>query len=143
MQLLQWNDEKMALGITVIDEQHKELLNIINLLATSIKTHSQKDDIIQIVDELINYAKFHFTNEEEMFDKFDFKESDAHKKEHEAFFEKFTTIKSDISNNELNKTKSSIEIAEEVFSYLTKWFLNHIIGNDREYVQLLKENGVK
>ncbi len=70
----------MSLGINLIDKQHKELLNIINLLASSINESSLKKDLIYIIDKLIDYAYFHFTTEEEVFDKVSYKDSKEHKK---------------------------------------------------------------
>jgi hemerythrin len=48
MEYLHWNDETMSIGIELIDEQHKELLKIINQLSTTIHENSQKIDIIMI-----------------------------------------------------------------------------------------------
>ena len=143
MQLLEWNNEKMALGIKSIDEQHKELLNIINQLTTTIKENSQKRDILTIVNQLIKYAKFHFNEEEKLFDKFNYKESIEHKHEHTKFLDKFNELENNIINNTTYKNKSAIEISEDVFNFLTKWFIEHIIGNDRKYVELFKEQGIK
>ena len=44
MNTIIWNDKTMSLGIPLIDEQHKELLNIINQLSTSIYSNTQKKD---------------------------------------------------------------------------------------------------
>ena len=61
MNTIIWNDKTMSLGIPLIDEQHKELLNIINQLSTSVYSNTQKKDIFMIINKLIDYANFHFT----------------------------------------------------------------------------------
>lgn len=139
---LDWNDEKMSIGIETIDIQHKELLKIINQLSTSIHTNSQKKDILVIINELINYADYHFKTEEELFDRLNFDEKDSHKKEHSYFIQKFIDIKNNISSDEFYLNKNAIEIANDVFNYLINWFLNHIAGTDREYIELFKKNGL-
>lgn len=142
MEYLEWNKETMGLGIKLIDDQHKELLNIINKLSTSINEHSQANDILVIVDELINYATYHFSTEEKIFDEFNYNETINHKKEHEVFVKKFLKIKDRIKTDKAYLNQNSIEIAEDIFSYIINWFLNHIVCSDRKYVELFKENGV-
>mgnify|MGYP000214471527 CR=1 FL=1 len=142
MEFLQWNDEKMSIGIILIDDQHKELLRIINQLSTSISEQSQRRDVLMIVDELINYADYHFTTEEELFDKFNYSETEIHKKEHQEFVNKFISMKEKISNDESFLRKNAIEIAQDVFNYIINWFLAHIAGSDRKYIDLFKENQI-
>jgi len=143
MDYLEWNDNKMSIGIKLIDEQHKELLKIINKLSTSINENSQRKDILIIVNELIGYASYHFTVEEELFNKFNYKDSEEHKKEHSLFVKKFRSIKNKISNDKVYLKKSAIEISGEVFQYIVDWFLNHVVGSDKKYVELFKKNGIK
>lgn len=143
MKFMHWNDEKMAIGIKLIDDQHKEFLKIINKLSTSIHRHSQKKDIVTIVEELINYATYHFKIEEELFEKFQFEEMDNHKKEHDLFTSKFLELKDRVSNDELYLKKHAIDIASDTFQFIINWFLEHIVGSDKKYAQLLKDNGIK
>ena len=64
MDFIKWNNETMGIGIMLIDNQHKELLKIINKLSSSIYNNSQQRDILEIIDELIHYADYHFSTEE-------------------------------------------------------------------------------
>jgi hemerythrin-like metal-binding protein len=143
MNFIKWNDETMSIGIMLIDNQHKELLKIINKLSSSIHNNSQRIDILEILDELINYADYHFSTEEELFDKFDYEENEAHKKEHSLFVEEFTELRNKITQDKIYMNKSAIEISERVFNYIVKWFLNHVVGSDRKFVELFKENKIR
>jgi len=138
-----WNDEKMNIGVDIIDKQHKELLKIINQLSTSINMSSQKDDILVIIDELIDYANFHFKTEEKIFDEFANENTKEHKKEHDLFREKFFKIKDKINNDKLYKISSTILIADEIFAYMLDWFLHHILESDKKLIQKLKEKNIK
>jgi len=142
MEFLQWDDEKMSLGIKLIDDQHKELLKIINKLSTSISEYSQTEDVLNIINELIDYANYHFGTEEKLFDRFHYNEMEIHKKEHEKFINKFTAIKNKITNDKIYLMKNAIEIAQETFAYILKWFITHISGTDRKYIDLFKGNGI-
>ena len=143
MDIVEWDDEKMGIGIKLIDDQHKELLKIINLLSNSINSNSQKKDILTIVDKLIDYAGYHFSQEKELFDKFNYEETQAHETEHAKFLKKFVEIQKKLLDNESYKNESIIEISEDVFKYIIDWFINHVTGTDRKYVSLFKENGIE
>ena len=143
MKVLDWDDSKMSVTIELIDNHHKKLLNIINELYTTIRENSQKKDILIIVDKLIKYTQYHFSVEEAYFEKFDFKESDSHKKEHTHFINMFQEIKDTIEKSKINMNKSAINLAEDIFKYLVNWFINHVTKCDKEYIELFKENGIK
>jgi len=143
MEELKWNDSRMSVDIKLIDDQHKELLKIINTLATSINDNSQKRDILIIVDKLIEYTKYHFSTEEVLFEKFNFDKTDSHKAEHAEFIQTFTDIRLKLTDYKYSRNKLAVEISQKIFTYLTTWFVKHVTGTDREYIELFKENNVK
>ncbi len=143
MDFITWNEEKMGLGIKLIDDQHKELLNIINELSTSINENTQHRDILKIIERLIIYADYHFYTEEELFDKFNYEDTYNHKKEHSIFVEEFIEIKNKISRDKSYKDKTAIELSEHVLKYIIDWFTNHVVGSDKKFVKLFKDNGVE
>lgn len=139
MDVVKWNDAKMSIGIDFIDDEHKQLLKIINDLATSIHNKCQRDDIVEILDRLIDYTSYHFSTEEKYFEKFNYENSVEHKEQHQIFLDKFRKIKSEIN---LEDDLCSVILSEEVFLYLIQWLLHHIAGSDKKYVKLFKENGL-
>jgi len=143
MEMLKWNNEKMSVGIKLIDAQHQELLKIINQLTTSIEENSQKKDILIIIDELIKFAGYHFLTEEKLFDEFNYEETEVHKNEHKEFSTKFIKMRNKLLEDELYKSKSAVIIAEEVFNYIINWFIHHVTGSDKKYVKLFKEYGIE
>ena len=57
-------DEKYCLGISKIDVQHKKLFGIINM-AMYVKEYSDNaKELIEILEEMTNYAQEHFKTEE-------------------------------------------------------------------------------
>ena len=143
MEPIEWNNEKMSIGIKLIDDEHKVLLGIINQLSTSITEQSQKNDILIIINKLMDYASHHFKTEERLFEKFDYIEADIHLKEHSAFSEKFIEIKHKFEIDSLYLRRNSIEIAEDIFTYIIVWFLKHVNGSDRKYVKLFQDHGIE
>ena len=140
MNTLKWNDKTMSVGIPLIDEQHKELLNIINQLNTSIYSNTQKENIFIILNKLIDYAGFHFIMEEELFNNLNYDDKQEHKKEHREFLNKFIKLKDQFSNDEYYLKHLEIEISEDIIMYLIDWFLNHITGSDKKYAKIFIKN---
>lgn len=142
MELLKWNDEQMSTGLETIDSQHKKLVKIINDLTTAINKNQENEVLFEIVDNLIEYTQYHFTTEEELFEKFDFQDSSLHKSEHKYFIEHFKAIKKGLEKNANQRDKSIITLSEDILAYLKNWFFSHITGSDRDYIDLFKKNGV-
>lgn len=142
MKLLNWNDEKMGLGIKIIDEQHKKLLDIINQLSYTINQNSQKQDISIIIDKLIDYVQYHFSTEEQLFQQYQNEQFEKHQQDHKKFTQKFISIKNKITNDKVYSDMSALEITEEIFIILTNWFIAHVAGSDRKLILSLKEQNL-
>lgn len=123
MSLITWDDSYLT-GIATIDLQHQELLNILNNTFESLGKLSQ-DDIMLIVIKLENYTNYHFNTEEKLMEAAHCANIDFHKKEHEYFVEKIKEFKKLVLEN---KT----DIAKEIVSFLTSWFITHIKTTDIE-----------
>lgn len=136
---MKWDNDKLSLGISLVDEQHKQLFNIINQLVT-INANSKKKDILYVIDKFINYTRFHFSTEENLFDKFDYLDSTKHKIEHQEFIEKFEEIIKELKNKKSYKQVAVRDIADKLYSFITNWIINHITDSDKEYSKLVKEN---
>jgi len=137
---VEWED-KYSVGIEKIDKQHKRLFEVINRLYYSRgnKTHAVLGETIQ---ELIDYTKTHFTDEEQLMHKNGYRDYEAHKKKHESFIEKVKKF-----NNEYQKVGDDLleeySLITEVLLFLKTWLCDHILVVDKEYIPLLIKRGVK
>ncbi|MDP3517577.1 MAG: EAL domain-containing protein [Pseudohongiella sp.] len=120
-----WN-ENFATGIALIDEQHKTLVAILNKLANHfVSESSTPDNLKSVIQELSDYADFHFKAEEEIWHKHFSGTSflAVHEHAHHEFFEKIKSIQT---------TSGCVEdFADELFGYLTRWLAFHILDNDK------------
>lgn len=133
---IRWS-ELFNTGITEIDNQHKALLRILNK-ALNVKLCTQKDDIELILSELKSYAKFHFTYEENLFEKYNFPNSGTHIKEHQEFkkiIEEFCLTINTLSSNQ--------EYVEKLIIFLKDWLINHILNSERKYINYLPKEEPK
>jgi hemerythrin len=78
------------------------------------------------LEEMFDYAKEHFTDEEELMQQYDYPESQAHKKQHDYFIR---------TADELSSGKVS---PDEIAEFLNVWWTIHILKVDMKYKEFFK-----
>lgn len=132
--MLAWNDN-YSVNVLELDKHHQRIMQMINSLNEAI-IHNHSDDIIeQVLDNLVDYAVYHFGAEEDYFEKFNYPKTDEHVAEHESFIKKISGLKIDYLNH---KKIDAIEL----LNFLQNWFLHHIQELDHEYSKFLNKNGL-
>lgn len=134
MAVIVWN-EKYSVGVREFDAQHQQLINILNDLYDAMQAHKADDVLGQILSQLINYTKIHFTNEEKYMEKYAYPDLPAQKREHEAFVKKMMDFKESFDSG---KTIFSVSLT----SFLKDWLFNHIGGIDKKYTSFFNSKGV-
>ena len=134
MPIYLWKPE-YSVKIEIIDQQHKKLLDAINVLHDAMKKGKGKEVLSEIFDKLSDYIATHFATEEEFFAKYGYPELGAHKLEHDNFIKKIEELK--IRFHE-GKTKSSVDLSV----FLSTWFHDHMLPTDKKYAKFLNEKGV-
>ena len=61
---MEWS-EKFNIGIDVIDNQHRQILDYINALE-KIRATGAREQIKEVLDDLIDYTQSHFSFEENL-----------------------------------------------------------------------------
>lgn len=116
-------------GITFIDDEHKELFRIIGEVHRVIVhdyVHDKYDEIVHLLEELKNYTKFHFGDEEEYMAAINYEGLEAQKKAHDAFVSRLEEM--DLEYIDDNQQKS----LEELLEFLVGWLVNHILHMDKK-----------
>jgi len=134
MELIEFTDD-FKTGLETIDYEHQKLVTYLNNIISALDMGDAGRLVVEInLDELVGYTVFHFKHEEELMEKFNFKEVEEHKKSHERLKETVLEFK--------KRFEQGHEIAEDLVQFLMSWLLHHIKGTDRQYISLFKENGV-
>ncbi|MFZ5428087.1 MAG: bacteriohemerythrin [Thermodesulfobacteriota bacterium] len=68
MSLVQW-DDSLAIGVKLIDTQHKELFRIINSFSERIGKEDPSFTLRVALDSLKSYVHYHFATEEKLLQK--------------------------------------------------------------------------
>jgi len=124
-------DDSFSVGFDLFDNQHKELVNMVNTLYSACKMGALNKDIVylQTVSKALEYARIHFSDEEKYMSMVFYPELDEHRKQHEKFV---VEIKKSIKLFEDGEA-APIELA----NFLKDWLLNHIAVSDKQYAPYL------
>ena len=133
MQLIDWNN-KLKLGVNVIDGQHQQLVSMINETYNALQLNN-RHKINTILDELIFYAKYHLSTEEYLMNKYNFYSICEHEIAHSNFCTKVRALKLKLDANE-----ALYHI--DIVVFLKDWLMDHILVTDRELAIYLISNGV-
>lgn len=134
-EFMPWSD-KLKLGVKMFDDEHKELVKLINKLYNAMKNNEGNTALIGILDELVNYTVYHFDHEEEMFKKFGYERESEHVKIHQNLKNTAVDLKEKILAGEA-------VIGFNVISFLENWVTNHILVEDRKYVDFFLSKGLE
>ena len=131
--LVVW-DDSYSVDFKPIDDQHRELVAMINELIEGCKKGNAAADnsFLQVLGKVVNYAKTHFADEEKHLSNVQYPELASQKKEHFNFLFEVVSVTNDV---ESGKTPP-IDMAK----FLKKWLMNHIIQSDKLYMSYLKKS---
>jgi len=123
----------MAVGLTRIDDQHKELIAIINELAGALGTDRQRDVVAKTVDTLLRYVREHLRDEEGLMAENAYPGAQRHIQEHKSF-------EAALNEFDLGGPEMDMEAVEKMFFFLSSWLVNHICMSDQKFGRYLKAN---
>jgi len=135
MALIQWNDT-FSVGIVSIDQQHKQIVKMVNEFHEAICQNKSKEHMGKLLSGLVDYAASHFATEEKYFKEFGFIGRVAHEAEHRDLETKAVEMKKRFE-------KGQLLLTVEVANFLRDWLTNHIQGSDKKYGPFLSAKGVK
>ncbi|MCE5284500.1 MAG: bacteriohemerythrin [Pelosinus sp.] len=122
-----WKEE-YSVGITEIDEQHKQLFDIVNRTQELMDNEfivDKYDKIVEIIDELKAYTHYHFKAEEDYMLKIGYKKFFSQKVAHTDFLEKVDSI--DLTQIDLNQNK----YLQDILQFVCDWLVGHILKQDK------------
>lgn len=89
---IEWTED-LAMGVTEIDDQHKELFRRINDLLDACNQRKAKDEVGRTIEFLGSYVIEHFSNEERYMFMYDYPDSTGHKEQHRQFIDSLNELK--------------------------------------------------
>ncbi len=133
MQSFQWGKHFLT-GLSEVDDQHYELVQIINRLGEHFTDNNIVfDDIEKAYNDLVDYTGYHFTEEEEMMFQsgIDERHITEHKEIHKSFIAEVTHMHAGISVD-------NVESANDLLEFLVHWLGYHILGTDQNMARQIR-----
>jgi hemerythrin len=130
MAFIKWSAD-YEFGIPEIDKQHKHFVELLNRFYEGLVEQNTKDQLLVLLNEAIDYTHYHFSEEEKMMQDIGYAALMDQKKMHSDVEDKIENFKEKIL---MDKPVLSMTVINE----LKSWFDNHILIEDKKYVELYK-----
>lgn len=126
MAIFIWNDS-FKTGVGTIDKQHKKLVDLLNQLDESLAIEGDKQIVISLLDELVEYTQYHFQSEEDFMlsHEYDNKAFKEHQHVHQQFVDQIKQAQKDCHAN-------PAKVTDELLDFLVQWLINHILLTDKQ-----------
>ncbi len=120
-----WSAE-FSVGVGALDEQHQEIIRVINEMIASSDPSPHSEVISEALDRLTKFAKQHFQDEEAFLEKHGYPAL-AEQEENHRFFRRRTVELCRMAVQEESSTPT------ELLSFVRDWWIRHILDEDRRY----------
>jgi len=130
---MQWS-EKLAVGVDVIDNQHKGIISRINNLLNAMSQGKGKDEVGNVLTFLADYVVKHFSAEEGLMKKYNFDGYPEQQAEHAQFIKDFSLLKREFETGGVTST-----LVLKTQRQLCDWLTNHITNKDKQIGVFIKK----
>ncbi|KAF7600129.1 MAG: hemerythrin [Candidatus Dactylopiibacterium carminicum] len=128
-----WSDD-LATGDARIDNDHQQLVQLVNDLYDAMKGGKGNDVLKKTLDELIRYTASHFRREESLMAQITYADTAVHKAEHERLVKEVLDLQKRFESG-------SATLSITVFNFLSDWLRKHIKECDVKLGLALKQRG--
>lgn len=121
-------DPAFSVGIAVIDDQHKQMIEYINDLGT-VSIYHDKEKVHTVLLALMDYSVSHLAFEESLMHEAGYRKLEAHQQIHLSFIERIHFFK--------ERYESGEDISKQLMLDLQMWLINHIQNDDADYKEVV------
>jgi hemerythrin len=125
--------EAYAVGLEAIDDDHKLLLTAASRVHKAILRDDGFAEISRALALLADSAREHFQREERLFERHDFPLLAAHRRLHQRLLD-------EISEKTKTARDPAVNMNPEFMAFLKEWVLDHILTEDRKFVDYLGQD---
>jgi len=134
--LINW-DSSMSVGVAILDEDHKRIMNMINKLYNAMLEGKGKKILEEIFHDLTVYVNIHFEAEEGMFELTGYPGAAEQHRQHKEMTQKAMEYKQKFQH------EPNAVMPLEMLNFLKDWWLDHVMNSDRKYAAHLNAHGLK
>lgn len=122
-------------GIDMIDQEHARLFELVQETSDLLNDEllmDKTDAIMNLITELIDYTRTHFSHEEAYMDSIHYANIEQHKLQHRKFEDSLLEIDIDAIENDFDNQNETVE---NLLDFLLNWLTNHILKVDMLYTK--------
>jgi hemerythrin len=126
-------DENLATGVTVIDEQHKEIFIRFNALLEACDRGRSRELLADILKFMNRYVLEHFRDEEKLQASVDYPQYEAHKSAHEELGGRFVLLQVKFAAH-----GATVQLVIQTCKLLSEVLFEHIQLHDKALSEFLQ-----
>src|ERR1035437_9100693 len=116
-----------------MDTQHMQIIKMINTLIDNYDTlDASSDQLHELFNDMTDYFRVHFKDEEKLLVEIAFPDREAHKKLHLDYIDKTVDINFDLMSKK-------DDVSNTMMQFLIHWLKNHILIDDMKYKKFLSK----
>ncbi len=120
-----WDPSVLSVKVQAMDEEHIILIDKMNALHSAYSAKKPVEEITRLLNDFASYTVSHFADEEAYMDQIKFEGAEVHKIIHKQLLSQVTGY--------VESFKSTGELTDAFFNFLTVWLTSHIKGIDIKY----------
>lgn len=130
---MKW-DSSFAIGIEVIDNQHKKIFEHLLAIENSVTKRDPWHILRFFLTQLAEYMKFHLAVEEALLQIIRYPDYAEHCAEHARLMDQIAELQDQLEQAGLPRTPGGKPVpAENLVAFFEDWFIRHVLRSDREY----------
>ncbi|MCB9946251.1 MAG: hemerythrin family protein [Rhodospirillaceae bacterium] len=122
------------IGNDKIDEQHEIFLSLVNKLAIDVRNGEGEEQIHTTFSQIVEFAAFHFSDEERLMQEHHFPEYETHKRLHEKIIQTLGEYFVLYQEGQL--------AIEDLVRFIVNWFARHTVCEDSKIGNFIAERSV-
>jgi len=127
--MLEWK-ASFEVGHPVIDKDHRELVNILNLVMGDMNRDQTGATLTLAFSRLVSYTKKHFATEERLMAQHAYPGAAAHSAQHAELIRSVEASEADLR-------AGKPMVASKATLFLQSWLLEHIMRTDKKLAEFL------
>jgi hemerythrin len=129
MTMMEWSDA-LKVGHGMIDRDHQRLVGLINKLGDAMEGGQGREVCGPVLDELIDYTRTHFANEERLMSAHGYGDSAAHRTEHAKLIQ-------EVQDFRIKYASGTATLSVFLLRFLMEWLTHHILESDKKLARAL------
>ncbi|MCP3667865.1 MAG: hemerythrin family protein [Gammaproteobacteria bacterium] len=127
----QWSED-FNINIQPLDDDHRELFELINRCRKVFDNNETPDNGYSMLDEIYQYAQYHFKREEKVMTACDYPDMKNHSQVHALLLKQARSM--------MKEEREGILDIQSLLAFLDDWCVDHIQSMDRNFALYCRDN---